>query len=198
MKRTTLLVRVGASVLALLGGVVGKGGGMIVMANRVRVVVVMAALALAAGLLALALGAKPAQAQAETDTVNDWITIEDEEFNPCTDEMFFIEGTSHFVFHITEDASGGFHIRGHVNAQHQGVSESGAKYVAPHTSNNHQKIDVFSESASNFTHTSTLQFIRQGSETSEDDFEITERSHVTVNANGEVTSEVEQVEFECK
>jgi peptidoglycan/LPS O-acetylase OafA/YrhL len=67
---------VGVSVLALLAVVVRKGGGMIVIANRVRVVVVMvSALAVAAGLLTLALLEKPAQAQAETITSNDRSTF---------------------------------------------------------------------------------------------------------------------------
>jgi hypothetical protein len=168
---------------------------MVAMPNRVKVVVVMSALALAAGLLALALGAKPTQAQAETEKINDRATLEGELFNECTGEFVPYEGTEHFVLHITEDASGGFHFRGHTNVQVQGVSTSGAKYVAHATSNSH---DFFSESAENFTFTQTVQFIRQGSETAEDDFQVKGLEHVTVNANGEVTSSFEELEIECK
>jgi hypothetical protein len=163
---------------------------MVAMQNRVKVVVVMSALALAAGLLALALGAKPTQAQAENSKVNDRFTFEGRELlNPCTGEVVSYEGTEHFVFHTTEDASGGFHIRSHTNVQAQGVSTSGAKYVAHSIDNSH---DFFSESAENFQFTSTVQFIRQGSETSEEDFVLKQVSHVTVNANGEITSLVEK------
>jgi hypothetical protein len=165
---------------------------MVAMPNRVKVVVVMSALALAAGLLALALGAKPTQAQAENFKVNDRFTGEGAFLNTCTGEFVSYEGTEHFVIHITEDASGGFHFRGHTNVQAQGVSTSGAKYVAHSISNSHDKFDVFSESAENFTFTQTLQFIRQRSETSEDDFVLKQVEHVTLNANGEITSVVEK------
>jgi phage protein U len=168
---------------------------MVAMPNRVKVVVVMSALALATGLLALALGAKPTQAQAETDKFNDRATLEGVLFNECTGEFVSYEGTEHFLFHIKEDASGGFHIKAHTNTQVQGVSTSGAKYVAHQIENSH---NLFSESADNFSITSTLQIIRQGSDTSEDDFQAKGLTHVTVNANGEVTSEFEQFESECK
>jgi hypothetical protein len=169
---------------------------MVAMPNRVKVVVVMSALALAAGLLALALEAKPTQAQAEIiERINDRDTIEGELFNECKGEFVSYEGTSHFVLHIKEDASGGFHIKAHTNIQVHGVSTSGAKYVAHEIDNSH---NFFSESADNFTFTQTAQFIRQGSETSEDDFQAKGLTHVTVNANGEVTSSFEELEIECK
>jgi len=124
---------------------------MVAMPNRVKVVVVMSALALAAGLLALALGAKPTQAQAETDTFNERVPIEGVFFNPCTGEFVTYEGTLHQVFHVTEDPSGVAHFKGHSKTQVQGVSTSGAKYVAHQTENDYTKFDVFSESATNFT-----------------------------------------------
>jgi hypothetical protein len=172
-----------------------EGVDMVAMPNRVKVVVVMSVLALAAGLLALALGAKPTQAQAENFMINDRDTIEGELFNECTGEFVSYEGTEHFVFHITEDASGGFHVRAHTNIQVHGVSTSGAKYVAHEIDNSHE---FFSQSAENFTFTQTVQFIRQGSKTSEDDFQVKGLEHVTVNANGEVTSSFEELEIECK
>jgi hypothetical protein len=172
---------------------------MVVMTTRGRGVVLVVALALAAGLLALALGAKPTHAQAQTDTINDRVPVEGVFLNPCTEEFVSFEGTQHLVFHGTEDASGGFHFKGHSNFQLHGVSTSGAKYVIHQISNSHNKeFDVFSESAENFNLTATFQFIRQGSETAEDDFQAKVLWHVTVNANGDVTSEVFEVEEECK
>jgi hypothetical protein len=169
---------------------------MLVITARVKVVVVMvSALAVAAGLLTLALLSQPAQAQAETDTFNQRIPIEGTLLNPCTGGIVTYEGTQHVVIHRTQDASGGFHFKFHASAHALGESASGAKYVAHRTQND---IDFFSESASNFTTTDTLQFIRQGSETPEDDFQAKITQHFTINANGELTSEVINQEEECK
>jgi hypothetical protein len=148
--------------------------------------------------MTLALAAGMALAQATTDTFNDRIPFTSEFINPCTGELVPVEGTQHLVFHRTEDADGGFHFRGHENLQAKGVSDSGAKYVVREGFNSQDKFDVFGESATNFTFMATLQFIRQGSETAEDDFQAKVLSHVTINANGEVTSVVEQSESECK
>ena len=172
---------------------------MLVITARVKVVVIMvSALAVAAGLLTLALLSQPAQAQAETDTFNQRVPVEAEIANPCTGELVTFEGTVHQVVHRTVDASGGFHFKGQTSVQVQGVGTSGAKYVAHETRNEQSNVDVVSESASNFTFTDTVQFIRQGSETSEDDFQGKLTIHTTINANGELTSEVVNTETECK
>jgi len=169
---------------------------MVAMPNRMRLVVVMSALALAAGLLTLALLAKPTQAQAETATVNERFPVAFEIENPCTGEVVFIEGTLHSVFHITRDADGGFHIKGHNNFQAQGVSPSGAKYVVHESAN--RQLNFRDESADNFTFLVTLEAIRQGSATPEDDFKVKALIHITANANGELTAEVVKIRGECK
>jgi hypothetical protein len=172
---------------------------MVVMTTRARGVVPVVALALAASLLTLAVVlAKPAQAQAQTDHFNERVPIAFVVPNPCTGELITVEGTQHFVFNSTVTENGMFHFQGHSNIQLQGVSESGAKYVLHQTQNSHSNFDVFSDSADNFTSTTTLQFIRQGSETAEDDFQQKVLVHVTINANGDLTSEVSTLEIECK
>jgi hypothetical protein len=169
-----------------------EGIDMLVIPNRVKVIAVMVtALALAAGLLTLALLAKPAQAQADTTRVNDRIPFTGTLTNPCTEEAIFFEGTIHFVFHTTEDASGGFHSKGHFDLQVQGESASGAKYLSPEV-DNQQSFTAFSESPNNFTLERTVLFIRQGETAEEDDFQFKTLSHVTVNANGEITSVVDE------
>ena len=157
-----------------------------------------AMMALAAGLLSLALGAKPTQAQAVTDTINERTPFEFQIPDPCTGELVFIEGTQHIVSNDTQDSTGESHLKGHVNLQAQGESASGAKYVAARTTNDHQNLDGTSESAENFTFTQTLQFIRKGSETPEDDFQAQFLFHATRNANGEFTAEIENVEVVCR
>ena len=172
---------------------------MVVMTTRARGVGLVVALALAASLLTLAVVlAKPAQAQAQTEHFNDRDTISGVFFNECTGEFVTYEGTDHLVFNSTQDASGKFHFKGHNNIQVQGVSESGAKYVAHQIHNSHENFDVASDSANTFTLTDTLQFIRQGSVTSEDDFQAKVTIHITTNANGETTSEVFIQNIECQ
>jgi hypothetical protein len=169
---------------------------MIVIPNRLRVVVLFSALALAAGLLMLALQAKPAQAKAETDTFPQRFSFAGTLINPCTGETFFVEGTQLFVFHATLDADGGEHFYVNSTFQGQGVSDSGAKYVFHETTPTHTKLAP--DSANNFTSTTTGRYIRQGSATPEDDFVIKLMSHVTINANGEVTSLTTTMEIECE
>ena len=49
----------------------------------------------------------------------------------------------------------------------------------------------------NSTQTVTFKVIRQGSDTTTDDYNVKALTHVTVNENGEVTAEVTNFEFEC-
>jgi hypothetical protein len=168
---------------------------MIVIPNRLRVVVLFSALALAAGLLMLALQAKPAQAQAETGTSPQRFSFAATSINPCTGETFFVEGTQLFLFHSTLDANGGEHFDVNSTVQAQGVSDSGVKYVFHETAPTHLTLTL--DAAKNFTSTDTGRFIRQGSATPEDDFVVKFVSHVTINANGELTSEFATMEIEC-
>jgi hypothetical protein len=199
MKRTTLLLTVGVSVLALLAVVVRKGGGMIVIPNRVRVVVVMvSALALAAGLLTLALLEKPAQAQAETITSTDRETISGTTPTFCppgSGEPIFLEGTLHTVAHTTTDPTGGFFVKlqFHIQGQGEGLS-SGDKYVYNNMSNFNHNSPTGADL--NITHTAAFRIIRQGSDTTTDDLNARAVFHVTVNANGEVTAEFTGFEYE--
>jgi len=174
---------------------------MIVIPNRLRVVVLFSALAFAAGLLMLALQAKPAQAQAETSTTMERFPQNFEITNPCTGERFFGEGTLLFAFHATLDADGGEHYFVITTFDGQGVSDSGAKYVWHEADPSHTKLTFDSANnytSTNFTSTVTGSFIRQGSATPEDDFVLKFVSHGTINANGELTSEFDTVEVECK
>jgi hypothetical protein len=171
---------------------------MVVIPNRVRVVVVVSALALAAGLLTLTLLGKPAQAQAETvtDTFRDAFTFETggRFDNGGCSEIVFIEGTLHTVSHTTIHANGDFHTKFLFNLKGQGEGlSSGDKYVYNLTSG-------FNVNATGpFTRTSTRTFkiTQQGSATATDDLQGKVLFHVTVNANGEVTTVVDQFEVAC-
>jgi hypothetical protein len=169
---------------------------MVVLPNRVRVVMVVSALALAAGLLALAALATPAQAQAETFTDTDQ-TPTSLLIQGCQGptEPIFIEGTLHTVAHTTTDANGGSHTKFQFNLRGEGEGlDSGDKYVFHDVTN----LKANFTGASNQTVTLTFQIIRQGSATTTDDRQGKLLAHVTVNAQGDVTTEVIKSEFECR
>jgi hypothetical protein len=99
----------------------------------------------------------------------------------------------HEVAHNTIDANGGFHLKLQLHIKGQGVGvDSGDKYVYNDLSNEHFN----STGPFNETFTSTFKIIRQGSDTA-DDLNATALFHITVNANGEVTTEFERFEDEC-
>ncbi len=187
MKRTTLLVRVGVSVLALLALVVGKGGGM--KRHVLSVAVVGMTLALAAGM---------ALAQATTDTFNDRFSFAGEDINPCTGELFHFEGTDYAVVHRTADAGGGFHFKVQQTIQVQGEGlSSGDKYILNDTFNFHRNSSTGADLNFTFTATGTSKIIRQGSDTTTEESNSRFVLHVTVNANGELTTDFLKFEETC-
>ncbi len=171
---------------------------MLVISARVRVVVVMvSALALAAGLLTMALLSKPAQAQAETFTSSDRDAFLIA-FESCTGEVLEVQGTLHAVAHTTIDPNGTFHTTFHNNIQGGAESASGAKYVFNSSSTNQQNFSVSGTPPFIATNTMSFRLIRQGSATPTDDLMVKVLIHQTVNANGEITSEVVKFEATCK
>ena len=59
------------------------------------------------------------------------IPIDETVLNPCNGESVHLTGTFQIVFHVTEDASGGFHLIAEGNAQGvKGVGTSGTQYRA--------------------------------------------------------------------
>jgi hypothetical protein len=168
---------------------------MVVMTTHARTVVLVVALALAASLLTLAVvPAKPAQAQAQT------FTDTDQEPFPfsggCTETAVFEDATLYTVAHTTTDANGGFHTTFHFKVKGQGVGlSSGDKYVVNWQGNLNRYFPP--GSLPTLTQTETLKIIRQGSATPTDDLQLKVVFHITVNAQGEVTSEVSNVEVVC-
>jgi hypothetical protein len=167
---------------------------MVVMTTRGRAVVLVVALALAASLLTLAVVlAKPAQAQALT------FTDTDQEPFPfsggCTETAVF-EATLYTVAHTTIDPNGGRHTKFHFKVQGQGEGlDSGDKYVLNWVGNENRNFPP--GMLPTVTQTETFQIIRQGSDTTTDDLQLKLLFHVTVNAQGEVTAEVINVEVVC-
>jgi hypothetical protein len=168
---------------------------MMVIPNRGRIVAVMLALALAGGLLTLALLAKPTQAQgAETQRLAVDFNLDAVD---CAGELIHLTGKLNSVFHVHEDAAGGFHINTHFNfADVQGVGPvSGLKYRVPTSASS----ATFSTSGEGpqvvATEVTISRVIGQGQAPDE---QATAVVHFTVHEDGTVTGEVAQFRFECR
>jgi hypothetical protein len=158
---------------------------MVVIPNRVRVVLVVSALALAAGLLALA---SPTQAQSST---TERVPFSQDYFNACTGEVFHIDGTILTVSHYTIDPNGGQHIQYVENTQGTGENlTTGAEYT--YNNKRHGQFNYFSDSLTYYdSYVVTMR--RQGSTTPDDDLKVTIWIKQTVNANGELTTQILEI-----
>ena len=118
-------------------------------------------------------------------------------FVPCANggagEEVVFEGNLHFLFAVTEDANGGFHLKSH--AQPQGLTGyglvTGAKYQATGVTQDNFNAKVGQTS----TYVNNFRIIGQGRG---NNFLVHETYHVTVNANGVVTVVHDNFSFECK
>jgi hypothetical protein len=167
---------------------------MAVLPIRVRVVMVVSALALAAGLLALASLATPTQAQSDTTAR---VPFEEDFLNACTGELFHIEGTILTVGHLTTDANGGNHAQFVENTWGTGENlTTGAEYTY-----NNRRVHQSNFTGDAFTYYDSfvVTMRRQGSTTSDDDLKIKIWIKQTVNANGELTTQILNLgELSCK
>ena len=127
-------------------------------------------------------------------TVNEFVDFNLPIEIECAGDFVELQGQLHFLFHITQDDN---KIIVKTHAQPQGISgigTSGAKYQGTGVSQ-----DIFKGSFVNgqFTATSINNFriIGQGPG---NNLLIHSTIHITVNANGEVTAEVNNSSVECK
>ncbi len=114
--------------------------------------------------------------------------------SPCTGETINFTGTEHTVTHTTTDSGGGTHTDITVNFQGlSGVGQvSGRQYNA--TSNLNTSINCGTGSACESTENLIVTITSQGNA---DNFISHSVIHFTLNANGELTSEVAHVNGEC-
>jgi hypothetical protein len=160
-----------------------KGGG--VKRLVLSLVVMGTALALAAGM---------ALAQATTETFNEKVPLDLVADNPCTGEPVHLTGQLHILFHITEDANGGFHVQAHF--QPQGVSGTGLV-----SGEQYRGVGVTRDGAyfppgelRETTFVDRFYFISKGPSAN---MLAKATIHVTFNANGEPTAEVIRVDLKC-
>ncbi len=138
----------------------------------------------------------PARAEASVFHDNFKLPLEETLFSACAGEDIRFTGTVHVETHVVEDAHGGVHFQSTVNDQNvRGIGlTSGTKYRRVGAT-----VDRFNTTASGFpfetTFTESCKFIGPG--TANNTLLLT-TFHITVNAKGEITAEIDRVKVECK
>ena len=117
---------------------------------------------------------------------------------PCanggTGEMVTLGGSLHTLFHVTSDASGGFHFMSETNPQ--GISGVGAITGDKYQGTGVTRSD-FNVSGLPFNRTYVNNFRIIGPGTG-NNLLVHQTFHVTANANGEITSTVDHWSAECR
>jgi len=147
--------------------------------------------ALALGLV----GTKPALAQATKEKVCQDLDLTGLVLsNSCTGcDVTLTSGTATVCQQLVTDSNGGQHLTVHVQAQGQGVDCDGNKYVVVINQQAHQNDNI--GPGANATIKTTIKAIGQGGAPN---FNCHLLLHVTVNANGDVTSEIDKASSDCE
>jgi len=143
------------------------------------------------------LTALPAVAEGEAVTTNIKYPIDWWAWVPCANggagEFIVLSGYMHELWHTTLDGKGGFHAKMHFNPQ--GLSGEGLttsdKYNGTGVTQDHFNAKVGEQ----YTFVNNYRMIGQGPG---NNFLIHENWHYTVNANGDVTAEVDNYSVVCK
>jgi hypothetical protein len=139
---------------------------------------------LAAALVWLTLMSPPLWAATSTTIPLDGIRSGD-----CTGEDVELSGTIHLVSQLQSDGS----EVGHIN--YQGVSGVGLTSGTTYRASSVDNFRLAAPFPSDITSVRSLRLISPGPE---DDLLVRFLFHITVNANGEITAEVEDVNIKCK
>jgi hypothetical protein len=148
------------------------------------------------GLCCLCVPEQGVRAQATQVKTNEQFPLDVTMFVGCTGELVHFTGTVHFEDTVVTDDRGNTHFQSHFNSQDvSGVGQtSGIMYrgseAVNFTTNNTVGPPPFE-----FTHVDPFHLISQGPA---DNFICQAVIHVTVNANGETTSEVMNFRCDCR
>ncbi|HEX8285768.1 MAG TPA: hypothetical protein VF588_20595 [Pyrinomonadaceae bacterium] len=135
-----------------------------------------------------------ASARAAT-TTNENIPFTDTRVNTCNGDLVTFQGTMHVTNTVTIDASGGFHLKTHVNYQDvSGVgAPSGLPYRVGTTTN-----EVLNDNDGPQSEATVIQTVKLISQGPAPNFFLRLVFHVTINANGQTTSTVTESSIECR
>jgi hypothetical protein len=155
-----------------------------------------------ATLVAVAALAAPAAAlgAAETFTFTQHVEQTDFTANPCIGKgggSVFFEGFIQQTLHVSTDDSGGQHVVNQIDFHLTGTSDAGTKYVLA-TASSHYSANATAGGATEYTFVTPIHFITTGRDTPTDDYNYQTVNHVTVDANGEVTSSTFEFRSVCQ
>ena len=132
----------------------------------------------------------PVNVMAEV-VINVDIPVSGTVFNPCNGETVTFSGVDHFTARVTFDGAGGFHLATHDNIHVTATGSLGNSYEGNQEDNNEVNGRVGVEQ----TFVLTFSEISEGSAPN---FEVHVLQHITVNANGTVTSFVDHFTANCR
>ena len=148
-------------------------------------------------------GVSPASPRfsATTTTTNEQVPFSQLVSVPCANngagELVLISGTLHILTHQTISDAG--HLQFKVHFQPQGASgvglTTGDTYRATGVTQQTVTVDLTDGAPQEFTFINNFRIIGRGRD---NNFLVHQTVHVTVNANGEVTSEVVNTSVECR
>ena len=155
-------------------------------------------LVLAITLVALTL-AGPAFAQALAITTNDFVPFAQIAFVPCANggagELVLIQGTLHIQQHITINDNR-VNLKIHFQPQDgSGVGLTTGDKYNPNGVTQEQDSLPITNGAAEFTFVNNFRIIGQGPN---NNLQVHQNVHVTVNANGTVTTVVDNTSVDCK
>jgi hypothetical protein len=161
-----------------------------------RMIKMMAMLALFAAAIILNGALKPTMAQATTVTSDATFPFTDTAV-ACNSELINLSGKMHVLAHVTTDAKSGRHVELQINTENvKGVGAiSGNEYESSSTHNVNLNDSETVGGQSEYTETTKFLLVGKGNLS---DLRAKTTLHITVNANGEVTAEVTNVEVTCR
>jgi hypothetical protein len=111
---------------------------------------------------------------------------------PCNGDVVILEGDMHILMTFTLDGNGGVHVKSHFQPQNlKGTSEAGNSYIGAGVTQDNLNTKVGETS----TYINNYRMIGKGQAPN---FMVHETWHITINANGEVTAEVDNVKTTCE
>jgi len=147
-------------------------------------------LALPMAVAALAVSSIGAQAAVQFNQV---VPLNVTEFNPCTGEVIAFSGSIHLLFGETPSANGGIHVIFEDNVNDvKGLSDTGTVYSG--VGGDWSEFNAVPPYPFTTTATDVFGLISHGSSPN---FKVIATFHITVNANGTLTSTVGDLRFSC-
>ena len=137
--------------------------------------------------------------EADTSASQTTLALNITVFVPCAfggaGDTVTLSGDLHYRFHMTSDGNGGIHTEMHINPQGVvGVGSSGDTYRGTGVTRTHVNaaVDGFPRT---FTFVNNFRIIGQGSG---NNLMVHQVTHLTVNANGDLTASVETTDIDCQ